>query len=141
MEKHSKGFHSVSAALAQEMSEKLLQLGGGGGRFSKSMVRPIMSRLKWWDTGADNRIRHLIYREQKPTPEQVRDVRRAYIKYRAERLAIERRENNAILADNVRTALEAMQHSDPDFFARDIEAHRALLRKIDDMGGEQGAGD
>lgn len=105
------------------LAEKLGALGGSGPM--KAREWRIRCRLGWHDKAA-SAIRHLMYGERRPTWEEAHEIEAAHLKFCAERIELNARENSALLRE-LRSALAAMEASDPDFFEPTIKAVGEML--------------
>jgi hypothetical protein len=126
---------SMTAATA-----KLRALGGSGPL--KAREWRIRVRLGWHNKAA-SAVRHLIYGERKPTVDELKQIDAAHLRYCAEKVTANARENEALFS-SIRTALAAMEASDPDFFRPHIEAVGELLiqlgNRTDKSSDEKGEG-
>ena len=116
------------------IAEKLTALGGSGPL--KMREWRIRCRLGW-HTKAASAVRHLLYGERNATLDEAREIEAAHIKYCAEKLHANRAENEALL-QQMRSALAAMEQSDPEFFSAHIEALGQLLLQRRGQAGEDG---
>lgn len=105
------------------LAEKLAALGGAGPM--KSREWRIRCRLGWHDKAA-SAIRHLIYGERRPTWQEAREIEAAHLKFCAERIRANEAENVALIS-TMRSALAAMEASDPEFFEPTIKAVGEML--------------
>lgn len=105
------------------IAEKLAEIGGVGPL--KVREWRIRSRLDW-HRKAQSAIRHLLYGERRPTFEEAREIEAAHLRFCAERLRQNAAENEALVS-SMRSALDAMESADAEFFRPHIEATRALL--------------
>lgn len=106
-----------------QLAEKLNQIGGEGKLAEKEWR--IRNRLKWHDK-AKSAIRHLLHRERNPSLEEARQIEAAHLKWCAEQVELNRR-NNEQLFLSMRAALEAMERTDPEFYGPTVEEVRQLL--------------
>ena len=116
------------------LAEKLAAIGGSGPL--KSREWRIRCRLGWHDKAA-SAVRHLIYGERTATAEETKQIEAAYLKCCAERVKRNEAANDALFRE-MRSALAAMEASDPDFFGPHIEAVRDLLFQPRNGAGEGG---
>jgi hypothetical protein len=116
------------------IAEKLTALGGTGPLTSREWR--IRCRLNW-HTKASSAVRHLLYGERQATLEEAREIEAAHLKYCAERLHANRAENEALL-QTMRSALAAMEESDPEFFGPTLEAVQQMLLQRRGQAGEGG---
>ena len=119
---------SMTAALA----EKLNAIGGSGPM--KLREWRIRCRLNWHEK-ARSAVRHMLYGERTPTLQEAKQIEAAHLKYCAERIHHNAAENAALLQE-MRSALAAMETSDPDFFAPHIDAVREMLLQRRDQANE-----
>lgn len=103
--------------------EKLNALGGHGPM--KSREWRIRSRLKWHDK-ASSTVRHMLYGERCPSIEEAKQIEAAHLRYCAERIHANQAENDALVQE-MRSALAAMEASDPEFFQPHIQAIGEML--------------
>ena len=116
------------------LAEKLADIGGNGPL--KLRDWRIRCRLNWHDK-ARTAVRHMLYGERSPTIEEAKQIEAAHLKYCAERIRANAAENETLFRE-MRSALAAMEASDPDFFQPHIEAVRQLLFQRRDQAGEVG---
>ena len=119
LEIHSNATASTMAALA----EKLRELGGVG-KLDECVWR-IRVRLNWHSKPAST-VRHMLYRERRPTVEEAQEIEAAHIKWCAERIGANRAESQKLFVA-MREAIAAMEASDPEFYAPHLDAVRELL--------------
>jgi hypothetical protein len=116
--------------------EKLSALGGSGPL--KAREWRIRCRLNWHDKAA-SAVRHLLYRERCPTIVEAREIEAAHARYCAERIRANAAENQSLIS-SLRSALAAMETTDPAFFEPTIESVRAILlqrwAQASEPGGE-----
>jgi len=116
------------------IAEKLAALGGSGPL--KAREWRIRNRLGW-HAKAQSAVRHILYGERRPTVEEVKEIEAAHLRYCAERMRANATENEALLS-SMRSALAAMEASDPEFFGPTLEAVRSILfqRRAQEPPGE-----
>lgn len=114
------------------VAEKLAALGGHG-RLKEREWR-IRVRLGWHRMPATT-IRHMLYGERRPSVDEAREIEAAHVRYCAEKVRQNAAENEALF-QQMRSALAAMQESDPDFYGPHIEAVRNILFPNGDMGSQ-----
>ena len=105
------------------IAEKLSAIGGHGPL--KAREWRIRCRLNWHDK-ARSAVRHLLYGERRPTLAEAKEIEAAHLRYCAERIKANAAENEALLS-SMRTALAAMEQTDPEFFGPTIEAVGEIL--------------
>lgn len=108
------------------LAEKLGQIGGAG-RLKEREWR-IRVRLNWHGK-ARSAVRHLLHGERRPTLEEARQIEAAHLKFCAEKVEANRRENECLF-QSMRAALAAMEASDPEFYRPHIEAMRGMLLQL-----------
>lgn len=107
------------------LAEKLDRIGGDGKLEAREWR--IRNRLRW-HTKPKSTVRHLLYRERRPTADEAREIEAAYAKWCADRLSEIDSETRQLLA-SIRQSVAAMEAADPEFFAPVIdEIGQALLR-------------
>jgi hypothetical protein len=116
---------------------KLDQLGGAGPL--KLKMRNVRSRLRWRDV-TDNTIRHLLYREQKPSLEQVRQIEAAHLKHCAEKVRHLNDEVKQLYA-GMREAIAAMEADDAEYHRETLAEVRHALFQARSRGGQAGDAD
>jgi hypothetical protein len=119
------------------IAEKLADIGGSGPL--KSREWRIRCRLNWHNKAA-SAVRHMLYGARRPSLEEAKQIEAAHLKYCAERIRQNAAENAALLQE-MRSALAAMETSDPEFFAPHIATVREMLLQRRDQAGENGNGD
>jgi len=119
------------------LAEKLTALGGHGPL--KSREWRIRCRLNWHDKAA-SAIRHLLYGERRPTLAEAKQIESAHLCYCAERIRENAAENETLLS-SMRTALAAMEASDPEFFEPTIKAVGEMLLQRRSQASERGRKD
>ena len=112
---------------------KKLAFIGGSGKFEVREWR-IKRELGWFGK-ASSTIRHLLHGEQKPNLAEAKEIEIAHVRMCAKKIEANR-EENAELFESMRQALDAMQRSDPEFYAPHIEAIRNSMFRIGNMGSE-----
>jgi hypothetical protein len=105
------------------LAEKLTDIGGEGPL--KLREWRIRCRLNWHDKAA-SAVRHLLYQERRPTLDEAKQIEAAHLKHCAEKVIANAAENEALLS-SLRSAVAAMETSDPDFFREHIEAAGEIL--------------
>lgn len=115
--------------------EKLSAIGGNGKWLEREWR--IRVRLCWHDK-ARSAIRHMVYGERKPSVQEAKEIELAYVKHCAERIEAHRVEN-AKLFHSMRSAIAAMESSDPEFFGPQLEAMRASMFRPGDSAAENGS--
>jgi len=116
------------------IAEKLSAIGGTGPL--KEREWRIRCRLGWHDKAA-SAVRHLLYRERRPSLDEAREIEAAHLKFCAEKILENRAENETLLS-SMRSALAAMESSDPDFYRAHIEALGAMLLQSRHQSRENG---
>jgi hypothetical protein len=116
------------------LAEKLLDIGGTGPL--KAREWRIRCRLNW-HTKAASAVRHMLYGARKPTLDEAREIEAAHLKFCAEKLLENRAENQTLMA-SMRSALAAMETSDPEFYRPHIESVGAMLLQSRHQSGESG---
>jgi len=116
------------------IAEKLAAIGGSGPL--KAREWRIRCRLGW-HTKAKSAVRHMLYGERVPNAEEAKQIDAAHLKYCADRIKQNAAENDALFRE-MRTALEAMESSDPEFYGPHIQAVRELLFQRWNQTGETG---
>lgn len=114
------------------IAEKLTALGGDGPL--KAREWRIRCRLGW-HSKAQSAVRHLLYRERRPSLDEAREIEAAHLKFCAERILENRAENETLMA-SMRSALAAMEASDPEFFEPTIKAVGEILLQRRDQASE-----
>ena len=112
------GFSRMTALV-----EKLTAIGGDGSL--KQREWRIRCRLGW-HTKARSAVRHILNGERGLSVAQARQIEAAHFKYCAERIEVNARENADLLRE-MRSALAAMEATDPEFFEPTIDAVRQML--------------
>jgi hypothetical protein len=120
------------SSMTAVLVEKLTAIGGAG--TLKEREWRIRCRLNWHHK-ARSAVRHLLYRERVPSFEEGKQIEAAHLRFCAERVRQNAAENAALFQE-MRSALAAMEASDPDFFAPDIDAVRAMLLQGRDQANE-----
>jgi hypothetical protein len=116
------------------LAEKLSDIGGHGPL--KAREWRIRCRLNWHHK-ASSAVRHLLYRERCPSLDEAKEIEAAHLKFCAEKLLENRAENQTLMA-SMRSALAAMEESDPEFYRAHIEAVGAMLLQSRHQAGEGG---
>ncbi len=116
------------------IAEKLSAIGGQGP--FKAREWRIRCRLGW-HSKAPSAIRHLLYHERRPSLDEAREIEAAHLKFCAEKI-LENRAENETLRSSMRSALAAMESSDPEFYRAHIEALGAMLLQSRHQSGEGG---
>lgn len=123
MEKHStKEFNKMSAVAEASMHLRAM----AGDSRAEGRWWHLRCLLGWHAQGAETRIRHLYYAEQRPTPEQLADIRRARAKHILDAHKArhdQRRQDAELLARLVALAEE----SDFEFYRPHLEALREAI--------------
>lgn len=113
-------------------AEKLAFIGGVG-KFEVREWR--IKRELGWHNKASSTVRHLLHGEQKPSLEEAKEIEIALVKRFAKQIEANREENAKLFA-SMRDALDAMQRTDPEFYAAHIEALRNSMFRNGNVGGE-----
>jgi hypothetical protein len=119
------------------IAEKLSAIGGHGPL--KAREWRIRCRLNWHDK-AQSAVRHLLYGERRPSLDEAREIEAAHLKFCAEKILENRAENETLVA-SMRSALAAMETTDPEFYRAHIEALGAMLLQSRHQAGENGGED
>ena len=119
------------------LADKLGALGGTG-KLSEREWR-IRCRLNWHHK-ARSTIRHMLYGERRPYVNEARQIEAAHLKHCAEKIEANSNDN-ARLYQSMRTALAAMEATDPEFYREQAEALRQILFRPGDLGGGEGKED
>jgi hypothetical protein len=119
----------ISSAEALDL---LVQIAGPG-KFAVRELR-IKKRLNWRDK-ASSAIRHILQGERRLTPDEIRDIEIARIKFCADQIEANR-EVNRNLFSAMRSALAAMEVGDPEFYRPHIEAMRDAVLQLGHRPGE-----
>lgn len=119
------------------LAEKLGALGGAG-KLSEREWR-IRVRLNWHNKPRST-IRHMLYGERRPDFNEARQIEAAHLKHCAEKIEANSNDN-ARLYQSMRSALAAMEATDPEFFRPTIEAVRDQLFSFGNMGREKSGPD
>ena len=115
--------------IALEVASKLLDLGGEPPL--KSQIYRIKSALKWRDPAAANRIRHLVHQEQRPTPEQVDQIRLAHARHIIQKMR-DRSAEDRVLLESIKDFLEIAQRVDSDYYQPVIQEIGELIGTLRD---------
>lgn len=113
-----------------------------GPKPTKSQDWRIRVRLNWHDK-ARSAIRHMLAGTRKITHEEARQIEAGHLRYCAEKAEANRAETQKLFA-SMRTAIAAMERSDPAFFGEQIAAMREVLlrpRKLSAPVGNETGGD
>ena len=116
------------------ISEKLIAIGGSGPL--KAREWRIRCRLNWHHK-AVSAVRHMLYGERCPSLDEAREIEAGHLKFCAEKLLENRAENETLMA-SMRSALAAMETSDPEFYRPHIESVGAMLLQRGHQAGESG---
>jgi hypothetical protein len=116
---HSNTTASTMAALAEKLREI-----GGVGKLDECVWR-IRVRLNWHSKPAST-VRHMLYRERRPSVEEAQEIEAAHLRWCAERVEANRAESQKLFVA-MREAIAAMEASDPEFYAPHLDAVRELL--------------
>lgn len=116
------------------LASKLSELGGLGKLAAREFR--IRNRLGW-HTKPKSVVRHLLYGERRPSLEEAKQIEAAHLRWCAEKIDANRREN-AALFDTMRKAIAAMEASDPEFYGPQIQAVGELLLRHCDLDKPKG---
>ena len=121
----------VKLAMGEAVLGKLREIAGHG----KLELREyrVKSALNW-RTKARSTIRHLLKGEQRPSLEEATQIEAAHFRHCAKTIEANRNENAKLFA-SMQSALEAMQASDPEFFASQIAAVSEILLRGRNVAG------
>lgn len=103
--------------------EKLAAIGGTGPL--KQREWRIRCRLGWHNKAA-TAVRHMLHGERTPSLQEAKEIEAAHLKYCAERIEANARENSALLRE-LQSAVAAMEACDAEFFEPTIQAVREIL--------------
>lgn len=119
------------------IAEKLTALGGSGPLKSREWrIRHLLG----WHTKAKSTVRHMLYGERYPSIDEAREIEAAHLKWCADKARQNAAENKALFRE-MRSALAAMESSDPEFYRPHIECVREMLVQFGHQTRENGTQD
>ena len=112
-----------------EVASKLRDIGGSPPL--KQQIYRIKSALNWRDPAAANRIRHLVHKQQRATPEQVDQIRFAHARHLIQKMRDRSAEDRALL-ESIKDFLEIAQRVDSDYYQPVIQEIGELIGTLRD---------
>lgn len=118
---------SPNSLCPDDVKQKLLRIGGSGKLLAK--IDAIKGALGWDFPSADGRIKKLIYKEQRPSGNDIQCIERAYVRCCIDRISKLEAERQAVIAE-IERFISYATAADPDFFEADIAQARENLRRL-----------
>jgi sigma54-dependent transcription regulator len=115
---------------------KLVDIGGGQGVKLEAMDWNIRKAINW-HTKAKSAVRHMLNGERKIDVDEARQIEVAHFEWCARKAAANAEETKQLFAA-MRSALDAMEMADAEFFGPQIEAFGQMLLQHRHQSGETG---